>query len=248
MSATDRRRWARAAVARTIALAGLGLAAGCGTTSTLLRPTCSDAQLQLTQKWESLRYVMRETEGCGVFVFGREDPCDRLRRDIEGIAGACPANVPALFASAILAYEDGKRIMAQQYLDRVLQANGSLPEAAMLRARIAMEDGNIAAAKRLIADEILVRPDHAGLREVYAAALYLDRNLVAARTSLDRAQALGAPGWRIAYHLGLLDEGEGNLENAAQHYRKAVEQRPDWKPAQSRLTALGARLVPAGSR
>ncbi len=87
-------------------------------------------------------------------------------------------------------------------------------------------------------------PDHAGLYETYGATLYLGGQLPEARRELTTAGALGAPRWRIAYHLGLVEEASGQLELARQYYSEALEGNPGWAPAQSRLNGLRARTPP----
>ena len=46
---------------------------------------------------------------------------------------------------------------------------------------------------------------------------------------------------RIAYHLGLVAEAAGRLDEARQRYTEAVSGNPGWALAQSRLTALRAQ-------
>jgi len=56
-----------------------------------------------------------------------------------------------------------------------------------------------------------------------------------------RAEVLGAPRWRVAYHLGLIGEAAGALDQAQKLYREAVEKNPGWAPAQQRLNGLAGR-------
>lgn len=84
----------------------------------------------------------------------------------------------------------------------------------------------------------MLSPDHAGLREAYGAALYLAGELDAARQNLLAALALGAPAWRVAYHLGLVEESAGRVDAALGHYRESVASNPTWPQSQARLTAL----------
>jgi hypothetical protein len=60
----------------------------------------------------------------------------------------------------------------------------------VLRAQIALEEGNVPFARRLLEQEIMLVPDHAGLHEVHAATLFVDRRLDEARAELTRAAAL----------------------------------------------------------
>lgn len=186
-----------------------------------------DARLsELLPRYEQLRAT-----GC-------TEECGPLRREIERLALVCPAHAPTLMANAVQAYDDKNVAAAQQWLDIILGRPGIHANAAVLRARIAIEEGNVPFASRLLESRIKLAPDHAGLRETYGAALYLSRQYAAAIRELKMAAALGAPPWRVAYHLGLVDEAEGRLDAAATHYAEALAGNAGWAPAQSRLTAL----------
>ena len=63
------------------------------------------------------------------------------------------------------------------------------------------------------------------------------------------AAALGAPRWRIAYHLGLIEEASGRSDEATQVCtRNRSTANPGWEPAESRLKALRARGAAATPR
>ncbi len=57
----------------------------------------------------------------------------------------------------------------------------------------------------------------------------------------EAARSLGAPRWRVAYHLGLIQESEGHIDEALRLYLEALQGRPDWALAASRVKALRAR-------
>lgn len=213
-------------------------ACGVKTAAPLGRQQCDNASVQLAavlQPFEALR-----ANGCGVGLDAQGSECDRLRREIERLAAVCPAHAPTLMANAILAYDDRRSADAQQYLDQILAQPQTHPDAAILRARIAIEEGNAAFALRLLSDEIVLAPDQSGLRETYAGALYLVGRLADAARELTIAGSLGAPRWRIAYHLGLVDEASGRLGDAATLYAEAVAANPGFAAAESRLKALRA--------
>ena len=195
--------------------------------------TNPDAQLaSLMQPLEALR-----EKGCVASANGRSE-CDRLRVDIERLALVCPGHAPTLMANAVFAYEEHRPIKAQQYLDELLSQPGSHADAAALRARIAVEEGNLNFARRLLTTQIRMAPNHAGLHETLGAALYLAGQLDEAARELGAASALGAPRWRIAYHLGLIEEAAGRVTNALSYYNESNAAHPGWPPVEARIRAL----------
>ena len=224
----------------TLMLVGL-VSAGCATATTtpLLRQQCYNADVQLADVWRPLESL--RAQGCidGDTGVGSSE-CDRLRRDIERLAVVCPGHVPTLMANAVIAYEDEHRsVKAQQLLDLILAQTTRHPDAAILRARIAAEEGNLPYAHRLLEQQLRLAPDHAGLHETYAATLYLERQFTDATRELTLAAALGAPQWRVAYHRGLIEEAGGRFAEARRYYTEALAGNPGWAPAQSRLNGLG---------
>jgi predicted Zn-dependent protease len=209
----------------------------CATTSPLVRQQCFNPDAQLADVLEP--YEALRAKGCEVERGTSE--CDRLRREIERLAVVCPGHAPTLMANAVIAYDDQRPAEAQQDLDLILAQPRPFPDAAVLRARIALEEGNVPFARRLLGQQIKLVPDHPGLHETYAAALYLDGNLSDAREELTMAAVLGAPRWRIAYHLGLIEEASGRSDEASRLYAEALQGNPGWAPADSRLKALRAR-------
>ena len=205
----------------------------------LVRQQCynPDAQLAAVLKpYEALR-----AEGCYVQDLQHRAECDRLRREIATLGVVCSTHAPTLMANAVIAYEEGQPAESQQLLDQILAQPRRSPDAAALRARIAIEEGNVPFARRLVEQQIKLAPDHAGLHETYAAALYLDGKLPEAREELRTAESLGAPRWRIAYHLGLIEELSGRADEAGRLYGESLAGNPGWGPAESRLKALRAR-------
>ena len=211
------------------------LVAGACAGTPLLRQQCYNPDDQLAgllKPFETLR-----AEGCD----GRaRQECDRLQREIARLVVVCPAHAPTLMANAVIAYDEGRAADAQQLLDLILSQPRSAPDAAAFRARIGIEDGNVPFARRLLEQHIRLDPDHWGLHETYAAALYLDGRMPEARSELTLAAALGAPRWRVAYHLGLVEEALGQVLEASRFYAEAIEGNPGWAPAESRLKALRA--------
>lgn len=210
----------------------LTLATGaCAKPALSVSPECVDPDAQLATLLATR--AAASASGCGA-------ECETLRRDIAQLGLACPAHVPTMEASAALSFEAGETVAAQQLLDLVLARPGSHAEAAVLRARLAVEEGNLPFAARLIAEQLALAPAHPGLHELAGAVAYFERRYEPAEASLQMAAKLGAPAWRIAYHLGLIREAQGRAEDAMRHYGEALSGNPGWPPAQNRLTALKA--------
>src|SRR5206468_71843 len=159
--------------------------------------------------------------GCGADQRGLSD-CGQLERELERLSVLCPGHAPTLLANAAVAYDAHRPAKSQQFLDEILAQPRSHPDAAVLRARIAIDEGNLPFAHRLLDQQIRLAPDHAGLHETYGAALYLGGHMAEARHELTTASALGAPRWRIAYHLGLVEEAAGQLDLARKYYGEAL--------------------------
>jgi predicted Zn-dependent protease len=207
------------------------MSGACASRGPFVRQDCVNPDSQLTAvlvPYEELR-----AKGCTA-------DCDRLRMEIERLAVVCSGHTPTLMANAVIAYDANRPVTAQQLLDVILSQAGSHPEAAVLRARIALEEGNVPFATRLLEQHMTLAPDHAGLHETYGGALYLARRFEDSERELSSAAALGAPRWRIAYHLGLIREGQGRFTEAVKLYTEAVAGNPGWAPAEARLKALRA--------
>lgn len=223
------------------ALLAAALAAGCATSPAALKPEDADVRLDRLLRL----YDVRRSEG-GTCLDRLDPPrplvdCERLRIEAQTLAVEFPTHPRVLLANAILSWNAGQVIRAQQYLDALLALQPVSPEAVVLRARIAMQEGNLRLAERLVADQVRLRPDHAELRETLAAVLYLDGRLYEADVELEAAERLGAPLWRVEYHRGLVAEAQRRDGDAAAHYAKALELAPEFAPARARLEGLAAR-------
>ena len=212
----------------------------CATTPPLTRQLCYDPEAQLASVLRPLEEL--RANGCQIekSTAGPVE-CDRLSQELQRLLVVCPNYPPTLIANAVVAYDDRRPIQSQEFLDRALSQPGRYPDAAVLRARIAIEEGNVPFARRLLEQQIRLVPDHSGLHETLGAALYLDGRLPEATLELTTARALGAPSWRVAYHLGLIDEAAGRFEEASRRYGEALEGNPDWEQARSRFNALRAK-------
>lgn len=238
MPGGPRSRRATLVLAATLAAA---LAPGCASSPSALRPEDADVRLDRLLR----TYDARRAEG-GTCLERLDPPtpqldCERLRMEVETLAFEFPTHPRVLLANAVLSWNAGKVVRAQQYLDALLALEPASPDAAVLRARIAMQEGNLRLAERLLTEQARLRPDHADVRETLAAVLYLDDRPYEAAAELDAAERLGAPVWRIEYHRGLLAESQRRYPEAAEHYVRALELAPDFAPARNRLDGLGAR-------
>jgi len=166
--------------------------------------------------------------------------CERTRKRIERLAIEFPRDPDVLLANAVVAFETGRPEDAAQDLDALRRVTPIHPDAASLRARIAISQGNLRFARRLLDEQIELSPDHARLHELSATVHYLDERHDAALRDLDRARRLGAPRWRSRYHEGLIAEARGASDEAARAYRMSLEENPGFAPARSRLRALDA--------
>ncbi len=164
--------------------------------------------------------------------------CERIQREVERLVVEFPNNERILMANAVLQLEAGKRDKAQLSLDQLLSMPGAHPEAAILRSQLAVQEGNTARARKLLQQQIVLRPDYAELRETLAAVYYLEGKYAQARNALSAAGRLGASGWRIAYHEGLIREATQDWDGACQMYINATDQKPDFVQAMSRLVGL----------
>lgn len=172
--------------------------------------------------------------------------CDRVRNKLEALSFEYPRHVAALLANGVIAFEERDRVNAQRYFDRLFAVQPIHPEAAVMRSRLGLQEGNMPAAKKLIEEHIRHVPDHAGLHEAYAEILFLDGRYEEARERIAIAEELGAPIWRMAFNRGLIAETEGDLEHAITMYTVALEIKPDMAQASARLN--GAQAVMTQSR
>ena len=172
--------------------------------------------------------------------------CDRVRNKLEALSFEYTRHVPALLANGMISFEERDHITAQRYFDRLFAVQPIHPEAAVMRSRLGLREGNIPAARKLITEHIRHVPDHAGLHEAYAEILFLDGLYDEAREQIGIAEQLGAPIWRMAFNRGLIAETEGDLNHAITMYTVALEIKPDMAQASARLK--GAQAVMTQSR
>lgn len=173
--------------------------------------------------------------------------CDRARTEVKYLSLEFPKHVPTLMANAVLAYDAREPVKAQGYLDALFQVQPDHAEAAILRSRISVEEGNLAAARELLQMQISYAPAHSGLREALSAVLYMERDHEGAFREINAAEKLGAPAWRVAYNRGLIAEASGKSNVAIGYYESALQANPEFKTARSRMDALKAGVGYTGA-
>jgi len=224
------------------------LAGGCTNPSGSVWPSPDDALPRLeavVERWRAMRAAGGSCEGPAGGGAPMRD-CGRIRLELRRLASEFPRHPEVLFANAVVAWEAGVSSRAQIYLDALRRLRPAHAEASALRARLAMAEGNLPLARRLLGEAMQLSPAHPGLREAAASAAYLDDDPERAREHLRSARRLGAPGWRVAYHLGLVEEAAGEKETAARHYRRALDIRPGYVMARERLAGLERSRGPSG--
>ncbi len=165
---------------------------------------------------------------------------ERVRNQIERLALEFPRHAPTLLANAVLARENRQPEKAESFCDSALTVQPVNPEAAILKAQLSLEANNVASARRLLAAQVDYTPNHALLRETYAAVLMTGGDLAEARNQLGAAERLGAPAWRIAFNRGLLAETQKDRAGAKREYQACLAANPAYAPAQARLAGMNA--------
>ncbi len=165
------------------------------------------------------------------------------RRELRRLALRYPRHAPTLTAAAALAVEDGDRIQAQYLLDQASNADPEFLPAALLRVRLAAEEGSLRLAKRRLEELLTVRPDEPRLHDALAGVLYLETSYEEARGEVILAQRLdgdaAVPG-HYEYHLGLISEALDDQDAALGHYRASLESDPERADAAARIRWLEA--------
>ncbi len=226
-------------IRRATAMAALVLACGCASLPAQTSQSCAGADRALGLALSRLTAIQAMPDGCASSNWTRE--CQQERDAIRRLAVTCSTHTPTLLANALLSYDDRELQRAQEYLDTLFSLRTVQPDAAALRARIALDEGDVPFALRFTDEQIALSPDHGGLREVRAAVLFAANRLTDASSELAIAARLGAPAWRVAYDRGLIAEALHQPADAMQQYQAALTARPGWPPAAARLRGLEAQ-------
>ncbi|WP_372761978.1 tetratricopeptide repeat protein [Pseudoalteromonas sp.] len=164
--------------------------------------------------------------------------CDALAAELAALHLRYPSHRRIMLATAVMYYEVSKIQDSQVLLDKLLGQNRPAPEAAILRAQIAMSQGSVKTARKVLLKQLDMVPDHANLYEALSATYYLEGRYKKAQDVLYNANKLGAASWRISYHLGLINEGQKQYSQACHYYRQALQSNPDHSAATGRLLNL----------
>lgn len=162
-----------------------------------------------------------------------------MRMDLERLAVRHPEHVPTRRAAGWAAFDHNDLGAARRHADAALQIAPHDADARVLRARLALAQGNLSLARGLLEDGVALRPDAPQLAVTLAGVAFLDGDLGEAARELDRAERLGAPGWQVAYNRGLVAERTGDSQDAIDAYTAALRDRPDHEPSRWHLRALG---------
>lgn len=147
--------------------------------------------------------------------------CDGVLQRLTQLYTSFPEYERLQLALAVSYHARQKNREAQYYLDLLLKQNRPRPEAAILAAQLAMEEGNTRRAQALLESQKRLNPMHPGIHETLAAVFYLNHQVAKGFSALTAAEQLGAPAWRLAYHRGLLYEQSGNESAACEQYSRA---------------------------
>ncbi|MBK7876182.1 MAG: hypothetical protein IPJ77_10570 [Planctomycetes bacterium] len=165
---------------------------------------------------------------------------ERFKNEIERLSVEFPRHVPTLFTNAALAFDHAEFAKCQSYCDRLFSIESVHPDAAVLRSQVAIREGDLPFAKRLLETQKGYAPDHARLREALSATLYLMKDYDGALRELDTAERLGTALWRTAYNRGLIAEAKGDAKGAMAAYEASIAANPDFAPAKARLAGRKA--------
>lgn len=169
--------------------------------------------------------------------------CDGLLVRASHLYTGFPQNERVRLTLALMLYQSDRKAQASFLLDQLLAGSRPRPEAAILRARMAMEEGNTGLASSLLTQQLRNNPLHSQLHEVMSAVHFLNRNYPGAFQELSLSERLGAPDWRVAYHRGLIFEHQRDIAAACEQYVFAYTRNPEFVAPQSRLLALADQPV-----
>lgn len=193
---------------------------------------------------EVTRLVEIELASIQAGDYCRQDPhstfngCDGALQRLTQLFTRFPDYERLQLALAVAYQARNRNREAQYYLDLLLDRDRPRPEAAILAARLAMEEGNTRRALTLLEAQKRLNPMHPGIHEALAAVFYLNHQPHKGFTALASAEHLGAPAWRVAYHRGLLFELSKNESAACEQYAKSYTLKNSFGLPEGRILGL----------
>ena len=149
----------------------LGLSFACASQKV---PGKNDPTVRVTKLLDEWLRIREDGGSCA--SGGRKYPfvdCGRIQSGIVALGLEFPNNPEVLLVNAVIAYETNQPEYAESYLDALLEQESTEPGVAVLRSRLALDQGNLPHARRLLNDQVTLTPDAADLREALAAVHYL---------------------------------------------------------------------------
>lgn len=193
---------------------------------------------------EVTRLIEHELTNIQSGEYCRPDPqspfngCDGALQRLTQLFTKFPDYERLQLALAVSYQARNKNREAQYYLDLLLKKDRPRPEAAILAAKLAMEEGNTRRAETLLNAQKRLNPMHAGIHETLAAVFYLNHEPEKGFSALAAAEQLGAPAWRVAYHRGLLYELSKNESAACAQYAKSYTEKASFRLPEGRILGL----------
>lgn len=207
------------------------LAAGCASVASRPALECEAPDDALRRWVASALPLAAEPLGSPVIT-------SRQIAEIEKLALICPEHDDIALVQAIALVEAGERQRASAILDGLLARQPVHPEAAALRARLALQSGNPGFARALIDRQQRLAPDSAILQEARASIHFVAGDHDAALRALSDAEVLGASSARVAFNRGLVFEAQRDIDAARAAYERALSIDPAHEPARRRLRGL----------
>lgn len=170
---------------------------------------------------------------------GSNHDCRALASELRTLNASYPEHQEIGLISALVEYQSGRREQAQFVLD-LLMANNLEPSVPvyLLRAKIAMDEGNIALARDVIHKGLRHHPGNAEMYNHLAATFYLEGRYERADASLATADKLGLAPWKTNFLLGVLHKERLEYQSACHYFANALNLNAGHKQSIANLIEL----------